>query len=72
MFTYEHTCPKCKKEYEDINNYYCIQNKGFCETCLRSKKNKRRNILKKRKEIDLFAKWRKAKGGDKFNQKKVK
>lgn len=39
METYPNQCPVCNKETEDINNFYCIKNRGRCERCLTHKRN---------------------------------
>lgn len=53
---WESWCPLCKRDTQGINNYFCIQNRRTCENCLAHKPLEE---IKKNKEYDPFAKWRK-------------
>lgn len=56
---YEIFCDNCEKNVTGINNFFCVMNRGKCETCLYGRKEKKRKI-----DFDPFARWRNARRKD--------
>jgi len=62
---YKDVCPRCAREINDINNFYCIKNRGGCEHCIifshinkYRKLKMRKKFRETEKEFDPFWKYR--------------
>ena len=51
MNDYSNDCPVCNREYDNINDYYCILNKRKCEDCLLHHRNLENTKFKHRRKL---------------------